>query len=290
MRATGRPRPAAAAVWLLVLLAGAACGGTGAGAARPHQSPSAAQAAAGQPPTTFVVVMENRSPAEALDAPYIGKLAHQYGMATNYFAVSHPSLPNYLALTSGSTFGIADDDYHALPRQGIGAQLSDQGISWRAYMDGMTGDCMETQGTYAVKHDPFAYYGGACPANVVPLTDLDADLRGQTPRYVWISPDLCHDGHDCSILDAETFLKGLVPKITGSAAWSRGGLLLITWDEDDSRGDNHVLLIAVAPNLHGRTSAQRYDHYSLLAAVEDRLGVPRLGMAQQADPLTDLLR
>ena len=290
MRATRRVRPATAAVWLLVLLAGAACGGTGAGAARPQQSPSAAQDAAGQPPTTFVVVMENRSPAEALDAPYVGKLAHQYGMATNYFAVAHPSLPNYLALTSGSTFGIADDDFHALPRQGIGVQLSDQVISWRAYMDGMTGSCMDTQGTYAVKHDPFAYYGGACPGNVVPLTDLDADLKGQTPRYVWISPDLCHDGHDCSILDAETFLKGLVPKITGSAAWRRGGLLLITWDEDDSKGDNHVLLIAVAPNLHGRTSAQRYDHYSLLAAVEDRLGVARLGMAQQADPLTDLLR
>jgi hypothetical protein len=234
--------------------------------------------------------MENRSPAEALSAPYISKLAHQYAMATNYFAVSHPSLPNYLALTSGSTFGITDDDYHVLPRQAIGAQLSDQGISWRAYMDAMTGDCTRSQGTYAVKHDPFAYYGGACPANVVPLTGLDADLRSQTPRFVWISPDVCHDGHDCSILDAEAFLQGLVPKITASAAWRDGGLLLITWDEDDSKGDNHVLLIAVTPAVHGRTSAQRYDHYSVLAAVEDRLGVPRLGMAQQADPLTDLLR
>lgn len=287
-RAWGRDRRAAAVVGLLVLLTGASCGGTA--AAEPHRSPPPARGAAGPPPSTFVVVMENRGPDQALAASYIAKLAHQYAMATNYSAVTHPSLPNYLALTAGSTFGIADDEYHVLPRTGIGAQLSDQGISWRAYMDGMTGDCMQTKGTYAVKHNPFAYYGGACPANVVSLAELDGDLTGQMPRFVWISPDLCHDGHDCSILDADTFLQGLVPRITASAAWRAGGLLLITWDEDDSKGDNHVLLIAVAPNVHGRTSAQRYDHYSLLAAVEDRLGVPRLGMAEQADPLTDLLR
>src|SRR5262249_52735682 len=104
-------------------------------------------------PHVFVVVMENRSYSQALTMPYVSELAGRYAAATNYHAVAHPSLPNYLALTSGSTFGITDDGYHRLPAGGIGAQLTAHRISWRAYMEGMAQGCLTNTSGYAVKHD-----------------------------------------------------------------------------------------------------------------------------------------
>jgi hypothetical protein len=235
----------------------------------------------------FVVVMENRGYAEAMAQPYTARLAAQYAVATNYRAVSHPSLPNYLALAAGSTFGITDDGYHPLPAGGIGAELTAHGVSWRAYMEGMSRGCMDSPAPYALKHNPFAYLGG-CPANVVPLTALDGDLAGATPSYVWITPDLCHDGHDCSSRQADDFLAVLVPRILASAAWRGGGVLFLTWDEDDGHSGNRVPAIVVAPGLTRHETSRPHDHYSLLATTEDRLGVPRLGEARQADPLAEL--
>jgi phosphatidylinositol-3-phosphatase len=271
-----------------------------AGCAGPAQGPAATPA----PPATstaapataasssaashvFVVVMENRGYAEATGQPYTARLAAQYAVATNYHAVSHPSLPNYLALTAGSTFGIADDGYHPLPAGGIGAELTSHGVSWRAYMEGMTRGCLDSPAPYALKHNPFAYFGG-CPANVVPLTALDRDLAGPTPTFTWITPDLCHDGHDCSSRQADDFLAGLVPRILASAAWRDGGVLFVTWDEDDGHSGNRVPAIVVASGLTRHATSRPHDHYSLLATIEDRLGVPRLGEARQADPLAEL--
>jgi phospholipase C len=234
--------------------------------------------------------MENKGVAAALNpstAPYTSSLARQYGIASNYFAVSHPSLPNYLALTSGSTWGITDDGYRPLPAGGIGDQLSAANVPWRAYMEDMApGGCLHATGEYAVKHNPFAYYGGGCPANVVPLDQLDSDLGGVTPRFVWITPNLCHDTHDCPVASGDAWLATQVPRILASAAWKQGGVLLITWDEDDG-GDNHVATLVIAPAMSRHTSDQRYDHYSLLATIDDRFALQRLGAAAQAASMTE---
>jgi acid phosphatase len=155
-------------------------------------------------------------------------------------------------------------------------------------MEGMTQGCTSSPKPYAVKHNPFAYYGGGCPANVVPLTSLDADLAGSTPRFVWITPDLCHDTHDCDVSVGDAFLAGLVGKITASRAWQDGGLLLITWDEDEGGGDNRVPALIVARDVRTHQTAAPYDHYSLLATVEDRLGVGRLGAAAGARAIDDV--
>jgi hypothetical protein len=233
--------------------------------------------------------MENKSPAQALQGTYTRSLASEYALATNYHGVGRPSLPNYLAMTSGQTFGIQDNGYRALPPVGIGRQLTDAAIPWRAYMEGMTNGCIDSPPPYAVRHNPFAFYGGACPKNVVPLTALDADLQGNTPRFVWITPDLCHDSHDCSVAEADVWLSRIVPKILASAAWRDDGVLFLVWDEGDPQLANDMPLIVIAPKLVQRESAQRYDHYSLLATIEDLLGVPRLGLAASARPLTDLV-
>jgi hypothetical protein len=243
-------------------------------------------------PHVFVVVMENTGLDSALRSEPIARLASSNALATNYHAVARPSLPNYLALTSGKTWGITDDGYHALPAAAeLGTQLTTAGISWRAYMEGMTADagCMASPYPYALKHDPFAYYGGACPPNVVPIDDLDSDLAGATPSFVWISPGLCHDGHDCTLDVAGTWLDGLVSRIKSSEAWRSGGTLFIVWDEGNGGDGNLVPLIVLTKDTTPVRVETQYDHYSLLATIEDLFHLPRLGSAANATPLTQLI-
>ncbi|HKW07884.1 MAG TPA: alkaline phosphatase family protein [Candidatus Dormibacteraeota bacterium] len=240
------------------------------------------------PSYVFVIVLENRSYAQVVGSGYISQLAQQYAYTSDYHGVSHPSLPNYLALTSGSTYGIADDGWHSLPAGGLGAQLTASGISWRAYMEGMSNGCYRSPYPYALKHNPFAYYGGACPPEVVPFTSFAADMQGDVPRFVWITPDLCHDGHDCSNSVVNSWLTQTVPAILNSSAWQDGGVLFITWDEgEDSANSVLTLVIHPEPVLH--RSDRSYNHYSLLATIENELGLPRLGAAAQATPMDDLL-
>jgi phosphatidylinositol-3-phosphatase len=238
----------------------------------------------------FLIVMENKSPVEALSGSFTSGLAAKYGVANNYRAVSHPSVPNYLALTSGSTWGLSDDSYHVLPKQDLGTQLTNAGVSWRAYMEGLgDGGCLKSPLPYDPGHNPFAFYGGACPANVVPFTALAADLAGNTPRFSWIGPDRCHDTHDCPVAAGDEWLRQTVGEITGSSAWKTNGVLFITWDEDDGSQSNRVLTLVVASG-HGHDQSDRaYDHYSLLATIEDLMGVGRLGQAASARPMTDLV-
>jgi len=265
--------------------------------ASPSPSPTESATASPVPSKTpaprtsnvFVIVMENTSLAVALRSPTLQRLAAKYGLATSYSAVSSPSLPNYLAMTSGSTWGVTDDGYHLLPAGGLGAQLTAAGVSWRAYMEGLTSaGCVGSPYPYALKHNPFAYYGGSCPANVVPFDALDADLAGNTPSFVWITPGLCHDGHDCAMTEAGPWLEDLVARIVATPAWRDRGVLFIVWDEGDGRS-SVVPLIVATPGLESRRVDGVYDHYSLLATIEDHFGLPRLGAAKDARPLTDLL-
>ncbi|HEX7264951.1 MAG TPA: alkaline phosphatase family protein [Candidatus Dormibacteraeota bacterium] len=265
-------------IGLLAAILLGACGG------------SATPGDTGAPRHVFEIVMENHSASETLSGPFTASLAARYGLASNYRAVSHPSVPNYLALTSGSTWGITDDSYHALPKQDLGSQLTTAGVTWRAYMEGLgDGGCLNSPLPYDPGHNPFAFYGGGCPANVVAFTALSGDLAGSTPRFVWITPDMCHDTHNCSIATGDDWLKQTVGEITASAAWNSRGVLFITWDEDDGSSTNQVLTLVIAQGVAHRESLKPYDHYSLLATIEDLLGVGRLGAAARAQPMSDLL-
>ena len=250
------------------------------GSTRVSPSPSPTPTPTPIPKHVFVIVLENTSYQLALRQPYIAGLAQQYAVATNYSAVGSPSLPNYLAMTSGSTWGIRDDGYHQLPATGLGNQLTGAGISWKAYMEGFTGDCFNSPYPYALKHNPFAYYGGACPANVVPMTDLASDLTGDTPQLSWITPGMCNDGHDCGVAAADRWLSGTVPQVTSSTAWQQGGALFIVWDES-SANDARVALLVLTQNVRGQLTMP-LDHFSLSATIADLLGVPRLGQSKQA--------
>ena len=254
--------------------------------AEPAPSPTAAPVA----PTVFVIVMENKTYEQALSGPYTARLASLYAVAANYHAVAHPSLPNYLALTSGSTWGVADDGYHRLPAGGLGSQLDAAGLSWKAYMEGMDRGCFRSGYPYALKHNPFAYYGGACPDNVVPFTQLNEDLKSTLPRFVWITPDLCHDDHDCPVSEGDAWLEAVVPVLQETPAYQRGGVIFVTWDEDNGATGNRVATLVISGALKAARSEEPYDHYSLLATVETFFGLPRLGEAARAAPMADLVR
>jgi phosphatidylinositol-3-phosphatase len=266
----------------------------GTGGSPPSNHASASSDPTGSTPATsghvFIIVMENKSYDAALRGNYLASLASEYAVATDYHAIAHPSLPNYLALTSGSTWGVMDGDYHALPRgEDVGSELTSAGIPWRAYMEDMSDGCFDSTYPYALRHNPFAYYGGQCTPNVVDLSQLDADLSGETPNFVWITPNLCHDGHDCSVDSGDQWLAGFVPKITESTAWKEDGVLFIVWDEDEGKTEsNRVPLIVVAPNRKIHQTDAYYDHYSLLATIQDRLGIKRLGEAENRQAIEDI--
>jgi phospholipase C len=278
-------REARGARKVVVLLSGLVCACLVASCTAPLRAPSANHAAG----TVFVVVLENRSFDEAMSSSYLRSLATRYALATDYHAVAHPSAPNYLALTSGSTWGVTDDAYHPLPAGGLGNQLDAAHVSWKAYAQGFTGDCFSSPYPYALKHNPFAYYGASCPPNVVSMDRLSTDLAGTAPRLAWLMPDMCNDGHDCSASTVDSWLSSVVPQIVSSRAWSDHGLLAITFDEDNTSGDNRVATVMVSRDLKSHSSGVAYDHYSLLATIEDRLGVGRLGAAGSAHAMNDLV-
>jgi phosphatidylinositol-3-phosphatase len=238
----------------------------------------------------FVIVMENKSPAEALTGVFTASLAARYGLAENYRAITHPSVPNYLALTSGSTWGVTDDSYHSLPKQDIGTQLTKAGVTWRAYMQGFQpGGCLTSPLPYDPGHNPFAFYGGGCPTNVVPMTLLNADLGRNMPTFAWLGPDMCNDEHSCPVSTGDAWLQQAVGDVMTSPVWTSHAVLFVTWDEDDGSTDNHVLTLVITAGAGHRVSHVAYDHYSLLATVEHLLGVGRLGRAATATPMLDLL-
>jgi len=231
----------------------------------------------------FTIVMENHSYAEIIgntaEAPYINQLAGQYGVATNFFAVAHPSLPNYLALTGADTFGITTDCTTCfISAPNIAAdRVVTSGRSWKAYMESMPSACFSGDSyPYAQKHDPFIYFDDIRTTtqcnNVVPMTSLASDLTSTSTaaNYVWITPNLCDDMHDCSIATGDAWLGNTVPLILTSPAYtSQNSLLIITWDEDDGTQNNQVATLVIAKSVAaGFRSSSLYTHYSLLKTVE----------------------
>lgn len=252
-----------------------------------------------------VIVMENRSYSEIIGstaAPYLNSLGAAGAVAQNYHAVAHPSLPNYLALTGGSTFGITSDCTACfLNAPNLGDRLESAGRTWRAYMDGMPSPCFAGDSyPYMQKHDPFYYFddirtnAARCEAHVVPFSSFGSDFASAstTPALAWITPDMCNDMHDCTVAAGDAWLQLQVPGILGSPAFkTQRSALFIVWDEDDGSASNQVALLATGPAVRpGYASTVAYDHYSLLRTVEATLGAGTLTAADAgATPMSDLL-
>jgi phospholipase C len=243
------------------------------------------------PPATYAHViwiwMENHSYGEIVGssaAPYINALAQGCGLATDYAAVTHPSLPNYIAATSGGTQGITDDAAPAShPLSAV--SLFEQAAPAGSYQESMPSNCLLTSsGTYAVKHNPEAYFTGvrtACATDNLPMGTTSsgaflAALNGDAlPRFSFVTPNLCNDMHDCSVTTGDNWLKAWVPKILASPSYKAGNtVLVLTWDEDDNSAGNRIPLIVVSPyTVPGTRTAVAFTHYSLLRTTEQLLGI-----------------
>jgi len=296
-----------AAVMAMVLLVPEAVEGVGApvhAAAAPLGHP-ARQAARRPPPRVtrmVLVIEENHEFGQVIGsrrAPFLNRLAAHGTLLTRYYAVTHPSLPNYVALLAGSPLGIHGDCRRChRPGRNLVDQLEQAHISWKAYYQSLPAPCSAVvkAGEYAKKTDPFAYLDDvrASPARchrVVPLDRLRPDLRrGRLPRFVVIVPDLRHDMHSGPVGEADVFLRRLDRELATSSAWRPGTVLVVTFDEGTTsrglrgRGGGHVATVVAGPGVPARHDATPYTHYALLRSIEHRFGLPPLRNA--ADPAT----
>jgi phosphatidylinositol-3-phosphatase len=258
----------------------------------------------------FVIVMENKEYSQILgsdDAPYLNQLASTYAVASRYYGVRHPSLPNYLALISGSTQGITDDcPTCTLDATNLADQIESRGKAWRAYMEDLPSPCFNGptanmnllgRGGYARKHNPWLYFDDIrgnptrCQ-RVVPLSQWQSDIqKGQLPDFVWFTPNLQHDMHDGTVAEGDAWLAGFVPSILASPAWQQNGVLFIVWDEGTSNagpngkaaGGRTLALVVAAQGKRGYKSDAVYNQYSLLRTIEEAWQLGYLGHAGDAD-------
>jgi phospholipase C len=325
-----RPLPALAA---LTLAAAAAVTPAGPASSRPSEVGAAPQVRSEQPcgwrpapPRTYDhvvwIVLENHSygqlvgpPGGTADqqSPYLNALARSCGLATRFRAVTHPSLPNYLAMVSGRTGGVTTSCTPAQcpqHRRTVFDQVRSTGRSWRVFAESMPSACRRTDAyPYVVRHNPPTYFPGlrGCRTHDLPmgttaggrLVNVLAD--GRLPALTVVIPDQCHNTHDCDIPAGDAWLSELVPQVLDGPDYRAGRTaLFVTYDEGaggyagqscrrDPDASCHIVTVAVAPSVApGTRSSTRYDLYSLLETTERMLGLGRLGHA--ADDRTHGMR
>jgi acid phosphatase len=257
----------------------------------------------------FVVVEENHDYGQIVGNPsaaYLNELIGKGALATNAHAVAHPSLPNYLALVAGSTFGVTSDCAPTesgchFPNVSLPDRLEAAGLTWRGYFEDMARPCgLENRDTYTVHHDPFIYFDRIagnpqrCAAHVVPLGALSSDLAtsGTTPNFALIVPGNAHNMHDGSVRAADTWLRDQLVGLFASPAWTDGrSLLVVTTDEADGSASNRILTFFYGPAARaGFRSDTAFTPYSLLRTVDDLLGVAPVAQDAHATSMRSLLR
>jgi phosphatidylinositol-3-phosphatase len=294
--------------------------GTGSAPGAPP-GPGSPCGAAGKPPATYRhviwIVFENQSYAGIIGNrryPYTNQLARECGSPTNFWAERHPSLPNYIAMTSGSTQGITGDSSGMLAADNIYNQVKQSGRQWRHYAFGMPSPCDHSDssnGIYTAHHEPPVFYsdiaadcrswdvGVGAPGKVEDFTDVSSGPLAQAldsntlPAFATLGPT--DDGGNSSAggevdpVKGEAFLKRWIPRITSSAAYQAGTTaIFITWDEASDFNNNPpkegIPTIVIAPTIPaGAKPSTRFDHYSMLRTTEEMLGIKHyLGAAAGA--------
>jgi acid phosphatase len=243
----------------------------------------------------FIVVEENANFADVIAnpaLPYLNGLANQYGLAANYFANAHPSIPNYFELTTGHILTLIDastpSDFPVSSENAVRDLLA-AGKSWKSYAEdipsvGYTGG---DTGRYAVRHNPLAYLTDVQNdptqlQNLVPFSQFALDRNSaKLPNFSFIVPNLCNDAHDCSLGTADTWLKTNIDPLIQSPQFQKDGLLIIVFDEADTldftSGGGHVAAVIISPLAkRGYKSIAFYQHQSVLRLMLEGLGVTKL--------------
>jgi hypothetical protein len=251
----------------------------------------------------IIVLFENRESGFVIGSsamPNFNSLADQNALLTQYYAITHPSLPNYLALIGGDTFGITSDCEDCfIKKPSLPDLIEASGRTWRAYEEDMPSPCfVGSTLSYAQKHDPFIYFdpirtdSQRCKAGIVPLTQLDSDLAsGKLPNYVFVMPNMCNSGHDCDLGTVDGWLGKWVAAVLSSPAYDDHTLIVLTWDEGQGfhgccglpNPGGQVATLLISPLVKkGFKDATPYTHYSLLKTISESWGLELLGHAADA--------
>jgi hypothetical protein len=249
-----------------------------------------------------VVVFENKERGEIVGnsaAPTFATLGARYASMTRYDAVTHPSLPNYLALVSGSTQGITSDCTDCvMSGPSLADTLAARGLGWKTYAEGLpaAGFTGASVGEYAKKHDPFIYFRSVLsrPAwrrRVVPFGQLARDVSAQKlPAFALVVPNLCNDMHDCPVATGDAWLRREIVPLLSSPAFA-DGVVFVVFDEGttDAGGGGNVEALAIGPLVRpGARFDRPTNHYGLLRTIEQGLGLPLLGRSATASPITGI--
>lgn len=246
-----------------------------------------------------LVIFENESYDEIIgnsQAPYITGLSKKWANMTNSHAIAHPSEPNYLALFSGSTQGVTGDQCPVtFSVENLGSELLAAGLTFTGFAESMPRDgfegCMAHPDTlpsgwlYMRKHVPWPDFTN------VPRKDslvYRKPLTAPPSSFVWITPNMCNDMHDCSIATGDTWASKNLPKLI---AWdaANGGLLILTFDENDGSPGNQIPTILMG-NVNPGQYGQNINHYSVLRTIEDIFQLKPLALTGKVKPIKNVVR
>ncbi|MDE2028327.1 MAG: acid phosphatase [Candidatus Omnitrophica bacterium] len=239
-----------------------------------------------RPDHVVVVIEENKSYNEIIgnkQAAYINELAEQGALMTRSYAVTHPSLPNYLALFSGSTHGVEDDGcQYVFQAPNLAQNLQEAGMTFKTFAESMPQKGFDVcrAGVYAKKHNPAAYFLGLDKEDNRPFRDFPKDFS-RLPSVAFVIPNLDNDMHDGSVAQADEWLR---KNLGAYAVWAKDhdSLLILTWDEDDNSPKNQIPTIIFGAHVKPGRYSRHIDHYDVLKTLADLYGVPAPGQAQKS--------
>ncbi len=247
-----------------------------------------------------VIVFENKVRSAVLGspaAPTFNALAAKHADLAGYRGVTHPSLANYLALVSGSTYGLGDCSSCTVGGPSLADTLEAKGRTWKTYAEGLPrpGWTGAARGRYVKRHVPFLYFRRVLtrPArlrNIVPLSRLSSDLAAQrVPDFSLVIPNMCHDMHDCPVATGDAWLKRFLPPLLRSPELL-DGVVFVIFDESDT-ADPRIAALALGRLVRpGSRFTPPMSHYGLLRTIEDAWDLPRLGRSARAAPITGIWR
>jgi phosphatidylinositol-3-phosphatase len=303
-----------ALVWISMCI-GSGCGGNSASSSTSTSNPPTGSPPPTDPPPppppppppsvpafghVFLLPEENHSCSEVIgssDMPYLNSLASKYGLATQYYANTHPSIGNYFMLTTGQIITNDDSYTGTVSADNIVRELIASGKSWKSYSESLpsAGYTQDNSYPYARRHNPFAYLsdvvnGSTQVNNLVPFSQFASDLaNNELPDFSYIVPNLLDDAHDGTLPAADSWLQRNIAPLLASSIFQKDGLLIIVFDEsidsDTTNGGGHVAALIISPLGKAEfQSTTLYQHQSSLRLILEGLGVTTFPGASSTAP------
>ncbi|WP_433203721.1 alkaline phosphatase family protein [Dactylosporangium sp. CS-047395] len=241
-----------------------------------------------------LVMFENKAYSQisgSSSAPYFNSLAGQGAKFTKSYAITHPSQPNYIALFSGSTQGVSNDD---CPKNFTGtnlqSQLSGAGLSFKGYSESMPSNGYTgcSSGTYQRKHNSWVDFSSVPAASNLTYASFPSSSNyASLPTVAFVTPNMCNDMHDCSVGTGDTWLKS---KLDAYAQWAKthNSLLIVTFDEDNRLALNQIFTVFVGAHVKTGSYSEKINHYNVLRTIEGAYGLPGINGAASLSPITDV--